>query len=296
MEPSLQPNEQNVEIEKIKLSDLPKEMLEEILIYLDKGCLLKASHVCKSFASAAESAFARKYTEEYYEISLTTKSFDKVMVNKYGDKMQRIIIDGNNNGLLNDEELLDLVEQKCCNVKFLEVTGSKIVMLKGIKDVYLECIENLEREAFTKFIHLNPKLQCLTLCNVKADLLNTLHGRLNNLKALSCLSFDGLFTPAIRLSSLESLRIEANDAAECIRMLQCIDCNQIKKLSLVNYDYNGDDGDAIDDAIDDAINEICKFEMLESLILPNYRITSDMMSKLAVHLPRLNTLDIEVTD
>lgn len=78
-----QPNEQ---MEKFNLLKLPRELLEEILIHLDNKDLLIASHVCKLFASVAETVFARIYSDDSYEIDGTDQlqKCDKVMLTKYG--------------------------------------------------------------------------------------------------------------------------------------------------------------------------------------------------------------------
>lgn len=54
--------------EKIKLAEMPREILEYILIHLDYKDLLTASHVCKLFASVAKTAFAQKNKNECYRI------------------------------------------------------------------------------------------------------------------------------------------------------------------------------------------------------------------------------------
>lgn len=89
---------------------MPREILEDILVHLDDRSMLRASHVCKLFASVVETAFARKYSNEYhvfYAYYESDKSFGKVMLTKYGEQMRWIkLFNGN-------EEILDLMEQNC---------------------------------------------------------------------------------------------------------------------------------------------------------------------------------------
>lgn len=84
----------------IELSQMPMEILEHILAHLDDDKhLLTASHVCKSFAAAAETAFARKYTDDWYCIEISyladasKRSFHQIMLNKYGGKVRNILVD-----------------------------------------------------------------------------------------------------------------------------------------------------------------------------------------------------------
>lgn len=176
-----QANQLNDQNKKVQLSEMPTEILEHILMHLDGEHLLNASHVCKLFASVAETAFARKYSNKCYQISKKSEnSFHKIMLSKYGEKLRRLQIIEND-----DEDLLDLVEQKCYNLKSITISGvPKMIMLKDLKEASLRGIRNLNRKTFAEFINNNRQLEVLDIRNIKIDLLNILDGRLNMLKSL----------------------------------------------------------------------------------------------------------------
>lgn len=272
---------------KVQLSEMPKEILEEILIYLDDKSLLNASHVCKLFASVAETAFARKYSKEYYGIngSLIDTEFGKVMVNKYGGKMQHIEIIGG------DEELYHLVEQKCGNLKSLFLDDvSRMIMLKDLKEVYLGFVRNLDHETLAEFFNDNRQLETLELVDQpEIDLTDILDGRLNVLKELELCRIRNItgLPQIIRIDSLKTLWLGLENSESYVRILRALNCNKIKTL-ILDYDDDQDEGA-------DVITEICKFKTLVSLDLSPYHITSDEVKKLATHLPDLAEIDTGMT-
>lgn len=285
MEQPIQSSEQR---EKVNLSELPKDILEQILIHLDDEHLLKASHVCKSFASAAETAFARKYSNKCYDIThkddAMKNSFHKVILMKYGGKIQNLDI-----FIVHDEDLLDLVEQKGGNLESLKLyVVPKIIMVNNLKEVYLGLIHNLTREQFAEFINNNPQLVSFKLKHFDIDLLDLLDGRLKMLKTLkynrrSSFNKD---LPKIKLNSLETLKLQLPSAGDYVRLLQAMSCNEIKALDLRYYSDN-------DDMV---INEICSFQTLGSLQMQSCRITEDQMKKLAGHLLHLTEFGMEIAD
>lgn len=142
-----QANQLNDQNKKVQLSEMPTEILEHILMHLDGEHLLNASHVCKLFASVAETAFARKYSNKCYQISKKSEnSFHKIMLSKYGEKLRRLQIIEND-----DEDLLDLVEQKCYNLK--SITRVK----RCSKNDY---VEGLERSYFERNTQFEPENIC----------------------------------------------------------------------------------------------------------------------------------------
>lgn len=183
MEQNVQPNEQ------INLSQMPVEILERILIYLDNKQLLNASHVCKLFASVAENAFAQKYSKNVYYLDRFSKReisllFHEVMLNKYGGKMRNIDLSDKN------ESINRLIERKCCNLESFDVNDiSNIPNLSGLKrmslchNLYGNC--GWDGEQFTKFINNNKQLECLELSFLGFDVMDILDDQLNMLKYLS---------------------------------------------------------------------------------------------------------------
>lgn len=174
----------------INLLEMPMEILEHILMHLNSDKhLLAAPHVCKSFAAAAETAFARKYSNKCYRISLarwlfekhrqSISSFHQIMLAKYGAKIRNITIDGD------DERLLALAEQKCCNLRVLKLIAvPKMLMVKDVKKLLLIRIRNVDRETFAELINNNQQLEFLNIKGTDVDLIDILDGRLNELKTL----------------------------------------------------------------------------------------------------------------
>lgn len=174
-----QTNQSNEQTKKVNLLDLPREILEHILIHLDDDKqFLAASHVCKLFASVAETAFARKYSNEYYTIDcLYKRSLGTIMLNKYGEKIRKIMVIGDYEGLL------DLIEQECCNLERVTLIDvPKMIILKDLKKVILKGIPNLNRETFTEFINNNQQLESFVFDDTGDFLLDLLDRRLKNLK------------------------------------------------------------------------------------------------------------------
>lgn len=265
---------------------MPIEILEQIFIHLDNKHLLIASHVCKLLASVAETAFAKKYSKEYYEIlSECETSFHKVMLNKYGDKIRKIIVSNE------DEELVDLVQQKCSNAESLNLLGvPKMILLMNLKEVILSGVCNLNRARFDDFINNNNKLESLELRFIEVDLLDILNDRLNVLKNLSyyCATKRGAFPATIGLQSLEKLSLLLKDSDDYIRFLRAMNSAKIKTLVLYCCGPDGSEGNVI--------NEICSFQSLQSLQLSNYGITTDEMRNLATHLPHLIEFSVTMAE
>lgn len=294
--------------DEVKLSEMPMEILQEILVHLDHKHLLTASHVCKSFAAAAETPFAQKYSKERNCIVIygmsdeekeSVRSFHEIMLNKYGDKMRNMSIGGA------DERLLDLVEQKCCNLKELELSNvAKIIMANDLKTIRLCEIHNLNRETFGAFIDHNQRLEFLEIINNDVDLLDLLDGRLNSLKTLEyhqILSPFPAHLPKISLNALETLTLVLDDAEIIHRALRAMDCNRIKSLKLNRYidayvhaDELGTFVSVDIDADENVVNAICEFATLVSLHLPAWLLTNGQLGKLARRLGGLSELSIKM--
>lgn len=137
------------------------------------------NNVCKLFASVAENTFARKYSKAYYYVNCFRKdykSFYNVMLNKYGRKLRKITLDGD------DDSINRLIEQNCCSLESLYVDEiSKIPILSGLKCMEFGIVNNgWNREQFTKFIDYNKQLEILGLYWIGfhvVDLLNTEHAK-----------------------------------------------------------------------------------------------------------------------
>lgn len=143
--------------ENVELLDLSIEMLEHILITLGEKDLLVASHVCKTFAAAAEIAFARKFANERYDIYGSKDSrFHKIILNKYGDKVRDLSIQ------CVDDEFCDLIEQKCCNSEKVDLWDvARMPKLKDLNEIGLNNIRTLNRETFVEFINNSHELEHL---------------------------------------------------------------------------------------------------------------------------------------
>lgn len=127
-------------MEKVNLSKMPIEILENVLIHLDNKSLLAASHVCKSFASVVETAFARKYSDQYY-YPCRNKSFENVILTKYGGQIRWIEFSWRH-----DEEILDLIEQKCRSLeRFYLGEAPKMIILNGLKEASMFQVGNVSR-------------------------------------------------------------------------------------------------------------------------------------------------------
>lgn len=280
----------NENSKRTNLLEMPIEILEQILIHLQANEMLRASHVCKVFASAVETAFARKFSKRYYIVFNPDKSeraFHKTIFNKYGDKIRKLEFEDV------DESLLDLIEQKCCNLEEASlICVPKLVSLKGLKKAMLFRIDNLNRETFTEFINNNLQLESLNLSQIDVDLVDVLDGRLNMLKNLwfRPITTKGLSRdlPKIRLNSLDILKLNMRDTEHYARLLEAMNCNNIKELYLEQYMDTDDD--------DRMINEICSFETLASLQLTHCPIYEDQMRKLAHRLPHLTDLSLKLVE
>lgn len=276
MTQSIEPNEQSTEV---NLTQLLKEMLEYILIHLDFDDLLTASHVCIFFASIAETAFARKRSNEYYNINRSRRpqrNKDKVMVDKFGGQMQKISIENF------DGKLLESVEQKCCNLKGVEIIFDReLIVLKNLKEVCLGGITFLRR------------LTNLELQDTIVVLLDILDGRLKMLKKIALSDVEEMRSledlPKIKLNSLETLNFTCiYDGVDIFysRLLRALSSNKVKHLNFYG-DVNKNE---------DIIDEVCKFKALVSLQMRPYYITSDQVRKLAVHLPDLIYLSMAIAE
>lgn len=280
-----QPTEQS---QKVKLSEMPIEILEQILINLDDEHLLAASLVCKLFAAVAERAFAKNYDNEPYEIcdsSERKKSFHKIMVSKYGGKMRKLKITDQ------DEQLLDLVEQNCCNLRNIYLNGvPRMIHLKGLKGIGLNRVRNLNRDTFTELIENNRDLEFLAIRKNAVDLIDILDGRVNALKRLEyhCKTKLANNLTQIRLDSLETLKLKLctdfPSIRDTARLLRAIKCDGLKKLVLENFYWNANT----------VIVEICKFELLETLRLPWCLFTANELRQLAWNLPHVTKFSMSI--
>lgn len=273
---SVQSNDQS---KKIEILELPKDVLEHILIHLDDKSLLIASHVCKLFASVAESAFARKYAKNFYKVYdgeayETKRLFQNVMLTKYGSKILNINISYYRNGTL-----LETIEQNCCNLK--SVVLNNFTGIPNLKDI--------SRESFTEFIKNYQQLESLELNYIDVNLVDALDG-LNMLKTLKYYSRSRFIThlTKIRLNSLETLELYLPNAVDYAWLLQAMSANKVQTLDLKCYN-DLENGDAI-------INEICAFQSLASLDLSGYPITQEQMKKLASRLPYLTELSMAIPE
>lgn len=128
---------------------------------------------------AAETAFARIYSDKEFHTDDSQFGFHKIILNKYGSKMRNIRI------VSELDHWHDLVEQKCCNLKEIQLYQvPTIIQVKGLKRMYLSNIRNLNRELFAEVINNNRQLDVLEISNIDVDLLDLLDGQLNELKPL----------------------------------------------------------------------------------------------------------------
>lgn len=185
-------------IAKINLLEMPREILERIFIHLDDDeDLLTASHVCKLFASVVETAFAQKYSSRYYCMDRLKGSFHEVILTKYGEKMRNI-------------KLLNLVEQKCSNLKNVQLGHMSVrPMLKNLKEVSLIHLYGANRASLTRFFNDNYQIEALDIGSMLTNLIGVLDGRLNMLKRLTLRETNSskYFPQAIRLRLLEILKL-----------------------------------------------------------------------------------------
>lgn len=280
--------------EKVKLSEMPMIILEQILIHLDDDkALLTASHVCKSFAAAAETVFERKYSKAIYSIDfwwmaakerVSKISFHQIMLSKYGANVHNIEIVGG-------EELLDLIEQKCRSLEMVKLDGvRKMLAVKGLKEIHLMAIGNLNRQTFGELINNNQQLEVLEMREIDVDLLDILDGRLNQLKTLEYLRETSCSAdlPKIRLNSLEAMELNLPDNGDYVRLLRAMDCNKIKSLKLTRYHHD------IYDKGNSVLNAICAFKSLVSLHLPDWPVTKPQIQKLAHRLRNLTEFRIKM--
>lgn len=283
------------ESDKPTLSEMPMEILEFILMHLDDTHLLTASHVCRSFAAAAELAFARKHFSKHYRYSVyrtvgneqkSKRSFHQTILNKYGAKIRKISISGN------DEHMLRLVERKCCNLTNVKLSDvSRMIAVKNLKQIWVRAIRNLNRRTLGKFINNNRQLEILDI-NIDANLLGLLDGRLNKLKTLEYARSIGpaVDLPKIRLNALETLSITLPYGESFVRLLHAMDCNPIKSLELKNIDFKNPE------IWDEIINAVCAFKTLGSLRLLKSAATTGQMQTLAHHLRDLTEFRIRLVE
>lgn len=291
MDETIQSAEQNKEIH---LSEMPIEMLKHILIHLDDKNLVVTSHVCKSFASAAELAFEQNYSKKYYVIHDKDKnSIDKGMLTKYGTKIRKIkfSVYYNDVGYGASLELLDLIEQKCCNLKSIELHRTpRMIVLKDLKEVILDGVYNLNLEIFAGFINNNQQLETLAIFEADVHLVDILDGRLDKLTSLVYDSDTNFTTdlPEIHLNSLKTLEVNLPDNEDFVRLLRAMNCNPIEKLTVWIH--------TVPDENDDVINEICAFKSLVSLDFKYSMVSADQMRNLAHHLLHLTELSIHMDE
>lgn len=282
--------------EKIKLTEMPREILERILIYLDYRNLLTASHVCKLFASIAKSAFARKNKTEHFDIQRRENKVEVLMLKKYGKKLQNISIFGCK------EKLLDLIQKKCRNLRGLRLHYvPKVIMLQNLKEVSMGAVENLDRQTFLEFINNNAQIERLELSHINVDLMSILDNHLHMLEMLAlhtAQNIDSLIDlPKMKFKSLKTLKLDLMGSPDnyYAHLLRAINCDRLEELVLdirtkkkiLNRDENVDD---------DVIDAICQFSTLSLLRLLWYPVKSDEISKLITHLSDLNTFEVEIAE
>lgn len=182
---------------------MPVEILEHILVHLDDKSLLRASHVCKSFAAAAQLAFAQKYSNEYYNISGHEKPFQKVMLQKFGSFLRRITT------FYTDQEMDDLITVNCICLKEAQISyAPNMIQLSGLDEVSLENVDNLDQATFTEFLTQNQQLKTLTLDDDYCDLVVLLDRRLTRLNKLEYIRLTEVPMDLwpVKINSLEELK------------------------------------------------------------------------------------------
>lgn len=272
--------------DELNLLDMPREILEHIFINFEKKDLLTASHVCKLFASVAETAFALKYAINCYGIDWSyadNKPLHEVMVRKYGESIQNIHV------YQIDEPVNDLIERTCGKLKIAAfMFVPKLPMLKNLKEFTIHAAHEWNRDSFNSFINDNAQLQLLEIGEIPIDVIDVLDGRLNVLKTLKWYqTFESIDLLPIRLPSLETLDLGSymHDPINAACILRAMNCNiNLKKLVMENCF----------DSYDDVINEICSIKSITMLQLTNWEITLDHISKLAAHLPHLSELSFKM--
>lgn len=166
---------------KIELSSMPSEILERNFIYLEDKELLIASHVCKLFASVVEIAFAREYSNKMY-LLWDILGIQKVIISKYGQSLTAL------NLIRPSDTMLDLMEQKCCNLTTFKLRFSpRIVKLSELKEVELQDVESISKECLNSFIENNQQMEKFTLShcdNQSIEWIQLLHNRLPQLNYL----------------------------------------------------------------------------------------------------------------
>lgn len=276
-----QANQAQMAHEKLNLSRMPSEVLEHILIYLDNKNLLKASHVCKKFASVAETVFVRKYSKELY---LARRS-EEALLNKYGGVLRSIeVCEG-------DEKILDLIERKCHSLERARLIWiPKMIQLKNLKEAFLRDVKNLNRRMFNEFINNNRQLEVFLLEDNDLNLVDLMDDRLNSLKTFKYERDTELTInlPKIRLNSLETLKLRPFKNGPYVRLLQALECNQLKELILRHYEGSDDS--------DEVTNAICSFKTLVWLRMPQFPVSAIQLQKLATHLPHLTKLSIRIAE
>lgn len=123
-----------------------------------------------------ELAFERKYFRKYYNLHygkdqddeddeddrsyqdvMKNKSFNKVILTKYGKRLRWIDV------CEAEEEILDLIERNCNHlerVKLLNVP--RMIELKDLKEISLLGVRYLDEEELALFISSNQQLEALT--------------------------------------------------------------------------------------------------------------------------------------
>lgn len=282
----------------VNLSTMPNEILTHIFMYLPSKDLLNVSHVCKSFAANAETAFAQTYSKNNWHILSdrflrdypnrypSLKSY-KVIISKYGRHLANITVTHISN---ENVWLLDLIEEKCVNLKIVDMGFvPKLIDLRGLRKIRLNDFRGISMEHFIAFIEKNPNLEKVELLSMPSGLIETLHNRLPKLKYLKVdvRSIDfSVNIPKITLQSLKSLEIVFTFTQEHFdRVLHVMDCPNVTHLDMASCEQLNDD----------LISEITKFKVLTSLQLINCFITTNEMRKLSDNLPKLTTFEIGIT-
>lgn len=279
----MQSTEQSTVNEPIDpLEICPREIWEHILIHLDGKYLLFASHVCKLFASVAETAFAQKYSKSRYEVNVARSAREKplheVMLTKYGENIRSI--------RSRDETLTDLIERKCCKLKNVDIGyASRLPIFQNLKAFRMESASSSARDAVAKFINDNDQLETLSIKSSLNDWSHMLDGRLNMLKKLIWreTATDVINDiPQIRLPSLETLKVVCFEPDRCLHAMTCN--SNVTKLDIFAPAYTSSDA---------LINDICAFKSIVELNLA-CRISNDQIKKLAAHLPHLAELSFDM--
>lgn len=210
------------------------------------------------------------------------KSFHKVILTKYGGKIRELYMD------FHDDELLTLIEQKCCSLKSVHFYHiSRMPMLMGLQKIHLPKVQNLNRETFTEFINNNQQLESLRIEGIQTDLLNMLDGRLDMLKELKLYRVRySTDSSTIQLKSLERLIID--DVKGARPLLQSLHCNAIKELNIQYYNRFSDG----------MLRKIGSIKTLVSLRLHKsiFPVDESQLQEIAAQLPHLTEFSMKLKE